>query len=179
MARSNTPERRLKIQELVAQIGKLSGEREVQLYRYNSKAKEYEVANLQTAPEDLHQMMYATDVDNYNGGYTYFAVSPIANRMRWITIFGISPFPGCCALCISNNTQVRTEYQNRGINRVGLRLREAIANFMGYTAILCTDIARNESSIKTIEGGGFTKFHSLKNRRTNNLVNLYIKDLGE
>jgi hypothetical protein len=99
------------------------------------------------------------------------------NTNEYVLQFIMSPFPGCCALCISTAASVFEKYRNKGLNRLGIRLREAIAGATGYTGWLCTDLEANSPSIRTIEGNGFKKFYDLRNKRTNNNVNLYIKEL--
>lgn len=94
-----------------------------------------------------------------------------------ITGFKLVYFPGCCALCISTGTRVFTPYARRGVNKLGLQLRMALAGAYNYKALVCTDVARNTPSIRTIEGAGFAKIYEGRNKRTENLVNLYIKEI--
>jgi len=94
-----------------------------------------------------------------------------------LTTFNITHFPGSCALGVSNGTSIPARRQGFGLNRLGIRLRIAIAGWSGYKGLVCTDVANNEASIRTIEGAGFQKLYSLVNKRTANKINLYIKEL--
>jgi hypothetical protein len=126
---------------------------------------------------DLHDRESPTwDIVFPGFSQTYFLVATEAGQ-KPILHFNLYAFPGCCALCVSSGSGVYPSYLGKGLNKLGLQLREAMAGYTGYTALLCTDIATNVRSIRTIEGRGFTQFHSLINKRTHNRVNMYFKEL--
>ena len=159
--------------EVLAQIGKIVGQ-EVFLYRYYNKQWLRVIANNITT--------YGTPAYSAPEGYGQFVVAVDGfgkpnKPVQSITAFSITPFTGSCALCISTGASVNTTLRNRGINKLGIRLRIAIAGATGYTGLVCTDITGSIYSIRTIEGAGFKKLYSLNNKRTKNNINLYIKEL--
>ena len=110
-----------------------------------------------------------------------FAVAEVGGKpnalQNLITSFQVAPFPGCCGLAIGTGAVVNKDFRNKGVNIVANELRQAIAGYTGYTALGCTDKANNEFSIRTLKRNGFKKLHSITNRRTRNVVNLYVKNL--
>jgi hypothetical protein len=92
-----------------------------------------------------------------------------------VTTFSLYYFPGCCALAISSGAVVN--FPNKGINKLGLQLRMMLAGAAGFTGLICTDVAHNTYSIRTIEGAGFDQLSTITNRRTKNRVNLYLKEI--
>jgi hypothetical protein len=96
---------------------------------------------------------------------------------HYIAAFTMYYFPGCCAMCVSTAARVNEKYRRRGINKLGMKLRITLAKLFNYSAMVCTDLAGNEGSIKTIEGAGFEKIFDVRNRRTANSINVYVKKL--
>jgi hypothetical protein len=95
-----------------------------------------------------------------------------------VTSFYMSPFPGCCALAISTGANVSENYRRRGVNKAANQLRQALAGVTGYTGVVATEVIKNETSIRMLKSNGFKPLYQLKNKRTNNLVDLMIKELA-
>lgn len=94
-----------------------------------------------------------------------------------VAAFKLLQFPGCCAFCISTGANVYNPYRNRGINKIANELRQAIASYAGYGAVICTDINTNVYARKTLQRNQFTDIYQLRNPRTGNLVNISVKSL--
>lgn len=159
---------------LVAEIGRVA--------EVNASLYIYVPENMQWTPvTSLTLSQYATRPYGFTTQGKSFAVAAAEQATMElksvITTFKLYYFPGCCALCISSSANVYSNFRRKGINKLGLQLRQALAGAYNYKALVCTDIAQNEASIRTIEGANFTKFYSLQNKRTQNKVNLYIKEL--
>jgi hypothetical protein len=164
------------IPEVFKTVGKMSDivGSPLGLYRWHKKTY------LQLSPNDI--TAYGIPAYPNPEGYGQFIVGPTDYHGKTmipqpVTSFTITPFTGSCALCISTAAFVSGNYRNRGINKLGLALREAIAGATGYTGLICTDIASNLPSIRGIHGAGFKLLYTLKNKRTQNDINLYIKEL--
>ena len=131
---------------------------------------------------DAALVLTALYYPNLPRGLHGFWVAPVGQNKALrlngtVTYFNLYPFPGCCGYCISSNAHVTIGYQHRGINKLGIRLRELIAGLAGYTGLVCTDIQVNTPSIRTIEGAEFRKIHEITNRRTRRVVHLYVKNV--
>lgn len=171
--------------DILARIGQKVGF-DVKLFRQYgvTRRNECKWVTVEIPNPNGYMMSNGDPYYRYNaGGFYQFAVanaktaSPAATLVDLVTIFSISHFPGSCAMGVSHGAHVVEPYCNRGVNQLGLELRIAIAGASKYTALLCSDIIQNEWSIKGIERAGFNVIHKLTNRRTNNEINVYIKDL--
>lgn len=109
-----------------------------------------------------------------NGGL--YAVKNLTTN-EVVTSFYIGQFPFCCAYAISGSVTMYSPYRGRGLNKIGLALRMAIAKAAGYTSLVCTDTEKNERERRTLARLGFKDIHSVINRRTNNKVMLSVRDL--
>lgn len=165
----------------VEEIGKLVGF-PVSLYRYVEQNKKGRMQEL--TPNNIYHycsITYGIAVEGAILLGEFFVAESGHNGKGYVpnvvTEFNLRPFPGCCALCVSTGALVHGNFRRKGVNRIGIKLREALAGYTGYTGLLVTDVVNNSPSIRTIEGAGFKQFHQLKNRRTANLVNLYIKEI--
>ena len=157
------------IRECLAKASEIVGQ-EISLYRYKTEKKAYVKLPIDSTPaEDFYP-----DTAAANKPFSLGFLSAGLQSPHILHSFSIYQFPGCCALCISSGATTSWAYSNKGLNKLGIKIRIAIAGLTGYTAIMCTDIAHNSNSIKTIEGAGGKKLDDLVNRRTKNRVNIYI-----
>ena len=164
--------------DLVAQIGKLV-KTDAALYRFDRSTQSWQYITADLVSTGWLNPSYNNVPTSGYGPYAVAAMGQGGNKQLHpvFTYFTMTPFSGSCALVISTGAQVPLEYQGRGINKLGIRLREAIAGVTGYTGLVCTDIANNARSIRTIEGAGFKKLYTLNNKRTKNNINIYIKEI--
>lgn len=94
-----------------------------------------------------------------------------------ISSFCLMQMPGCCGICISYNSLIFPKYQGKGIGTLLNQFRIDIADYLGYTTLLCTDREENIPQKKILAKNGWKDVHSFVNKRTNNLVNITIKDI--
>lgn len=159
------------MQNLLSKIGMIVGGKVVQIYRYDRDTQNYNLLNID------QPNLFAASAGESRAPFALGYVEPGLKDPVYIQSFNIVQFPGCCALCISTGTTTSAAFRNKGINRLAIQLRILIASYIGYTAMLCTDVAHSVYSIKSIEKAGYKKFDDLINRRTKNRVNLYITRL--
>jgi hypothetical protein len=117
----------------------------------------------------------------YSGFRSFMIAEPSEKKWNGIgtvfTQFNISPFPGLCAAGISHGTIVSPNFRNRGVNTLALQLRIAIAGACNYTILMCSDRANSVFSIQTLKRAGFLQMHQLVNKRTENDVRIFYKEL--
>ncbi len=94
-----------------------------------------------------------------------------------ISQFKLVQMPGCCGICISYNSIVFPKYQGKGIGTLLNQFRIDIADYLGYTTLLCTDREENAPQKKILTNNGWKDVHRFTNKRTGNLVNITIKDI--
>lgn len=83
----------------------------------------------------------------------------------------------CCAYAVSCNAFVHNEYRNKGVGTLMNNLRQDICRILGYSALLCTDIDKNENQRKLLKTNGWKDIHNLINKRTGNNVYLSVINL--
>jgi hypothetical protein len=94
-----------------------------------------------------------------------------------ISKFSLLEMPGCCGICISTGAYIDSKYRNMGINTILNSLRIKIAKELGYTVLLCTDVATNVYQKKVLQKNGWQDIFRFRNRRTNNLVDISVVHL--
>ena len=96
----------------------------------------------------------------------------------YIAWFRLRQLPGCCAFCLSTGAHVDHQFQRKGVNKIAMRLREHIAEWAGYSAIICTDIESNHAQRKSLAANGWQDIFSVVNKRTGNNVIVSVKKLN-
>ncbi len=94
-----------------------------------------------------------------------------------ITCFSLCEFPGCCAFIVSTGAYVYDAYRKKGVNKLTNEFRQAIGRYLGYTAIICTDVEDNVGERLTLKANGWRDIYGEQNKRTGNFVNISIKEL--
>jgi hypothetical protein len=87
-----------------------------------------------------------------------------------ISTFKLYRMPHCCGIVVSCNANVRETYRHKRVGTVLNNLRQDIARMLGYTVMLCTDIAQNEHQRRLLKTNGWKDVLDFKNRRTGNTV---------
>lgn len=98
-------------------------------------------------------------------------------RINKITQFKLVQLPGCCGICISTGVFVHNNYRNKGINSILNNMRIELAKYSGYGILLCTDKDNNDYERKTLNKNDWKDIYSFINPRTNNKLNITIKEL--
>ena len=65
----------------------------------------------------------------------------------------------------------------KGINTILNNFRIAVAEYLDYGLLLCTDVSNNIAEVKTLDKNGWKHIHEFKNPRTGNILNVTIKEL--
>jgi hypothetical protein len=94
-----------------------------------------------------------------------------------ISTFEIYQLPHCCAFMVSCAATVFEGFRNKRIGTVLNQLRQDMGRLLGYSAILCTDIEKNENQRKLLATNGWKDIHNLINKRTQNRVYLSVINL--
>lgn len=82
--------------------------------------------------------------------------------------------PHCCAYLVSCNATVESKYRNKRVGTALNSMRQDIGRILGYSSILCTDIARNKYQRQLLATNGWKDLHEIKNKRTGNTVFLSV-----
>jgi hypothetical protein len=94
-----------------------------------------------------------------------------------ISQFTLLQMVGCCGICISTGTYVNIKFRDKGVNSLLNNFRIDIAKHLEYGLLMCTDLKSNTPQMKTLDKNGWKHIHEFKNPRTNNVLNVTIKEL--
>ena len=94
-----------------------------------------------------------------------------------ISRFELAQMLGCCGICISTGTYVHPDFRGKGVNSLLNNFRIDIAKNLGYGLLMCTDLKSNTPQMKTLNKNGWKHIHEFKNPRTENILNVTIKEL--
>jgi GNAT superfamily N-acetyltransferase len=105
-----------------------------------------------------------------HGGFEFI----FSSDNMWVSHFNMCELPGCCGIIVSFHANVRSKYRGKGIGTMLAALRVEIARHLGYTVMLCTDVASNEAQQKILSKIGWEKVSGFVNKRTNNEVHIHV-----
>lgn len=91
--------------------------------------------------------------------------------------FRLYRMPHCCAIIVSCNASVSEKYRNMGIGKQLNFLRQDIGKMLGYSLMMCTDIAQNTCQRKILAANGWRDVCSVLNKRTKNKVFVSVINL--
>lgn len=94
-----------------------------------------------------------------------------------VSRFNLTQLHGCCGICLSYHAQVSKEFRGKGLGTLLNKMRQQIAVNLGYSVILCTDVADNKPQSKILMNNAWKKLLTFKNRRTEHMVNISAKKL--
>jgi hypothetical protein len=122
-----------------------------------------------TKPQQMHRGFYVTGIDPKVAPGTWGA------GRREMHVWYFTELPGCCGVVVSHNAM--SIQRKEGWGKAIMPFKEELAKRLGYTVLLCTDIANNTAENKILDKSGFSNLFSFKNKRTTNVVNIHAKDL--
>lgn len=99
-------------------------------------------------------------------------------KNKEVARFNLAQLHGCCGVSLSYHAHVSFGFRGRGLGTLLNKMREQIAVNLGYSFILCTDVANNKPQSKILKNNGWKTLAKFKNRRTGHLVNISAKKLG-
>lgn len=115
-----------------------------------------------------------TRCNNWSEG-KYIVVND--KKQNVISSFELYKMPHCCAILVSCKAFVCEEYRNKRIGTVLNQLRQDIGRLLGYSLLMCTDIAQNVCQRKLLATNGWKDIYEVKNKRTGNTVFLSVINL--
>lgn len=89
---------------------------------------------------------------------------------KMLSTWKLYQLPHCCAIMVSCNVQVTNEFRGKRVGTVFNQLRQDIGRLLGYSCVMCTDIAQNTNQRKLLKTNGWKDIHEVKNKRTGNTV---------
>lgn len=164
------------VQSYLDSIGKIVGA-EVDLFilTWGKFSESYVQAQSYTKLRDDQYSALPVSLQN-SYGVTYI-IKRKDNAYGYVTQFSLSGFAGQCALCISHSVVVDPKFHQKGINTIGIKLREELAYLAGYSGLICTDLVKSIPTERTLTGAKFGKVFTVKNRRTKNDIAVYVKNI--
>lgn len=91
--------------------------------------------------------------------------------------YTLSQMPGCCGLVVSNHAFISSQYRGYGFGEYFHKERLKLMYDLGYSCGMATSTENNAQENRILEKNGWKKVHQFKNRRTNNTVFVWVKDL--
>lgn len=93
--------------------------------------------------------------------------------------YKLEKMPGCCGLVVSYNSFIRNEFQNYKLGDFFHKERITICKDAGYSCMIATSVENNTIQSNLFEKNDWIKVHSFTNKRTKNVVDIWIKDLNK
>jgi hypothetical protein len=152
-----------KLQELLDKIGKIVGE-EVKLSYFDNLRNRF-IPVIERAP-------YIKGESNL----IFFQLTTVAKN-NLISQWYLKEFPGCCGICVSTGVHVSPPQRNKGINKIGIQIRELLALNDNFTVLICTDVKDNYPERLTLNRAGFENVYEFNNKRTGNDVYISLKKI--
>ena len=96
---------------------------------------------------------------------------------RTICGFSLKELSGCCGILVSYHMTVSSNYRGKGIAKFLQEVKERIAKENGYSTLLCTTRASNETENHILEKNGWKQISLFRNKRTNHDLFIWTKEL--
>jgi hypothetical protein len=100
------------------------------------------------------------------------ATYTVFDNDEFIGTFSLQQLPGCCGVCVSFWARTADGQKRKGYGTALNEYRKELAKSMGYTVLMCTDVAHNVPQRKILEKNGWKTLQSFTNKRTGNTVNI-------
>ena len=118
--------------------------------------------------------LYRDGNGNVNGGY-FNIINTEDNSV--VSKFILQQLSGCNGIVISRKVLISDNYKGRGYGSIFCKLREDMARYFGYSAIMCTVVSGNEKQEKIMLKNAWYNIGNFYNKKTTNKVNIYFKKL--
>lgn len=113
------------------------------------------------------------------GEYSIHTLDTYTKYETNIALFSIYPYNTSDKICVATNAITSYGYQRKGIGKALNDLSILIAKDLGFKLIICTDVSNNTPERKILDKNGWKHIFDFRNRRTNNMVTLSVKNLQE
>lgn len=110
----------------------------------------------------------------YHNDYLFYLKTNGGNIVSNMRLYQL---PGCCGVAVSSASMVYVPYRQKGLNTILNKFRIELAKHMKYSVLMCSDLAGNIPSKKTLAKNGWKDIFQFKNQRTNNVVDISVINL--
>lgn len=162
------------IQEMLNDVAKLLGvdPSELRLDYIRNASTQYQWNNTQKWDDNFSQECGK----DYGVNYAFRLVNQRdPSFTKTVAFFKMTEMPSCCAFVVSHGSVVGVE--GKGVGTRLNRFRQDLAKAWGYSGIICTDVDTNKGQRRILEKEGWKDIFQRRNARTNNLVNISVKEL--
>lgn len=116
-------------------------------------------------------------IDTNNTDENDFEIWLYSDEDEQIASINLTPFPGCCGICVINNIWVSSDYNNKRYASLITRIAELYAA-LEYTVAIGTIAGGNRKKmVSMLTKYGWTTDNEFKNRNTGNKVIIMTKKL--
>lgn len=83
----------------------------------------------------------------------------------------------CCGVMVSTSTWVGGNHRGKGLAQKMMPLKELIASYEGYSALVATVQSENKPEMHILQKFGWVKGYEFLNARTGNMISFMFKKL--
>jgi len=116
---------------------------------------------------------------NYQGKLVggYYIFFDKENFNQEVAKFKLTQMGGCNGVCISSNEAIYGTYKGKGYGNTFNKIREDLAQQMGYSVMLCTVIDGNVPQEKILFKNGWARTFGFLNLKTSNDISMFYKKI--
>lgn len=93
--------------------------------------------------------------------------------------YTLYPMPGCCGVVVYSAAQIHSPQRGNGLGQHFFSEASQLMEDTGYSCSICTVISSMKSQIHILEKSGWSKVHSFINRRSENEVQIWVKNINQ
>lgn len=101
----------------------------------------------------------------------------VEDLLRTWASYKLTQLPGYCGIAVSYNSFVTKEVREYGLGEHFHKERIQLCKDSGYSCMIATSIDDNIIQANLFEKNKWEKVHSFTNKRTKNIVSIWIKDI--
>lgn len=146
------------------------------------------------SPEELkhyyNTVKYRTIREGFDGPIVINRTSDFQFRAHWEqsgffqdpvdwSRYILYPMPGCCGVVVYSGAYIHHPQRSNGLGQHFFSEANGLMKDAGYSCGLCTVISTMKSQIHILEKSGWSKVHSFVNRRTENEVQIWVKNINQ
>ena len=120
--------------------------------------------------------------ENYDGlpvnsNYEVCSIEDAETHGEVFASYKLKELPGCCGVVVSYNAFVDPIADGKGLGEHFHKERIQLAKEMNYSCMVCTVTAQNLIQINLLKKNDWVKVHEFKNKRTGNIVEMWVKNV--
>lgn len=93
--------------------------------------------------------------------------------------YTLFPMPGCCGIVVYSGARIHGLQRRNGLGQHFFSEAFQLMEETGYSCSVCTVISSMTAQIHILEKNGWSKVHSFINRRTENEVQIWVKNINQ